>query len=851
MATLTTNAVIAAHDRLTGPLNAMASRVAATQGRFAAMQQKVARGVSNAYAGMQRTTGVGMAGAAFGLYALTQNAMEFEKRMFGIGVATVPDAMEKGEDAIKSARAAIDDARLSAHKLSRAMGMSLDPLAEIMEAGQKGGIAKENAEGFTRTIAALRMTDPDAAVEGLAQFGVTLTKVYEADQKASGLSFGDYLRKQADAAAVAAAETQLSTGTVIEGLRQFQSVHAAMGVTHNQSTAMLASMAAKGQNAIESGQTLKSNALRVMVPTAPNIRAYDLAGLKRADYFGNIASLDAMKAATNLMQLSSGRISGKKKSAVQQAILKAQKDGTFTSDKFQQRMVNSIGKMLGMDMGIEANVDAVTEMWGNSVFSAGGKVNVEKLLRDVAALPEDKQRAFISQAFEGRRTNINTALIQSMQDGTYDKLLGKIGTSGGKFLDLTEQLFPETEFGKLLKMQASVDRMMKKLATSQGVMALVDSISSLAGAIDQVNPSVVQMGSWALIFGLLGGPAIAAARGIGMIAASAIGLGTAAKLAAGSRGVAALNAAAAASPFFSLAAQRKLGAKQAAAVSAQMLAGMGLKAQQSQRLLMGMSAAGMAASATQAGWLARLTGAMPMLGKIARVGMTLGKFTIGGAIVGGAAMLAANFDKVGATLDRLGQTEAGKRLSAEWDKLGGLFTTIGDKIGNGMDRAARAVLGFFNVEVRTDGVLFTIFERLTRFLANVVEKANAAGQAISAMLSGRLPSWFGGGAPAGPPPAAGAPALGGIETGMPGTIDLNANGPVSVQQQGTTTTEVLNFPPPPVFPTAGEIGAAVAAAMQSAPLNVNVSGGGGGGGGGGSAKAPPVTTSNGAGYGGK
>lgn len=851
MATLRTDAVIAAHDRLTGPINSMASRVMATQGRFAAAQQKIVRGLGNAYAGMQRSTGVGAAGAAFGLYALTQNAMEFEKRMFGIGVATVPDAMEKGEDAIKSARSAMDDARLSANKLSRAMGISLDPLAEIMEAGQKGGIAKENAEGFTRTIAALRMTDPDAAVEGLAQFGVTLTKVYEADQKASGLSFGDYLRKQADAAAVAAAETQLSTGTVIEGLRQFQSVHAAMGVTHEQSTAMLASMAAKGQNAIESGQTLKSNALRVMVPTAPNIRAYDLAGLKRADYFGNIASLDAMKAATNLMQLSSGRISGKKKSAVQQAILKAQKDGTFTSDKFQQRMVKSIGKMLGMDMGIEANVDAVTEMWGNSVFSAGGKVDVEKLLRDVAALPEDKQRAFISSAFEGRRTNINTALIQSMQDGTYDKLLGKIGASGGKFLDLTEQLFPETEFGRLLKMQASVDRMMKKLATSQGVMALVDSISGLADVLDRADPSVVQMGSWAILFGLLGGPAIAAARGIGILAGSALLLGKGAKVAAGARGLAALNAAAVASPLFSMAAQRRLGAKQAAASSAMMIAGLGTKAQASQRMLMGMGAAGAAASAAQAGWLSRLMTAAPALGKIARVGMTLGKFTIGGAALTGAAMLAANFDKIGQTFDRLGQTEAGKRLSAEWEKLGGLFGTIGDKIGAGMDKAARAVLGFFNVEVRTDGVLFTILEKLTGFLATVIEKANGAAQAISAMLSGRLPSWMSGGAGPSTPSAAGAPSLGGTE--MPielPPIQIDQNGPVSVQQYGTTTTEVLNFPPPPIFPTAGEIGAAVAAAMRSMPINVNVSGGGGGGGGG-SAKAPPVATTNGAGYGGK
>ena len=498
MAELVTRAVITAHDRLTGPLGAMANRVRAINGQLAGG----ARAVGDA---SRRASSTVTAGGIFGLGFALSAAKDFEKRMFGIGVATIPDAMGKGENAVRAASGAMGIARDGAIDLSKELGQSMGTLGEIMESGVKGGMPVQRVEDFARAIGLLRLTDPDASAESLAGWGVAIDALYEKTAKASGVPWGEWFKKQADIAAVAAAETQLSTGTFIEGMRQFQALHAAIGIPNNVSAALLASGVKAGQNPIEVGQTLKSNALRVMVPTLPNLRAWSAAGLNRSDYLvGEQFINDPMKVAGSIAQLSGGAIAGKNKTAIQQALLKAQQGGVKASDpELFEQLTRMVAKGMGLDLGIEENRERITDILGTAMFS-GREVDMEKLYKDIVAKKVDPAK--VAQMFEGRRVATNMAILSQLEGGFYDTTKGKFAASDGKTLEDTQKVFDESWYGKMVRMEAALSRLNVRLMTSPGITAFVEGLSGAIETLDSVSPRIVEFGANALLIGMAAGP---------------------------------------------------------------------------------------------------------------------------------------------------------------------------------------------------------------------------------------------------------------------------------------------------------------------------------------------------------
>lgn len=510
MAELVTRAVITAHDRLTGPLGAMAKRVRAINGQLAGG----ARAVGDA---SRRASSTVTAGGIFGLGFALSAAKDFEKRMFGIGVATIPDAMGKGENAVRAASSAMGIARDGAIDLSKELGQSMGTVGEIMESGVKGGMPVQRIEDFSRAIGLLRLTDPDASAETLAGWGVAIDALYERTAKASGMPWGEWFKKQADIAAVAAAETQLSTGTFIEGMRQFQALHAAIGVPNNVSAALLASGVKAGQNSIEVGQTLKSNALRVMVPTLPNLRAWNAAGLNRSDYLtGEQFINDPMKVAGAISQLSGGAITGKNKTRIQQALLAAQQKGVKASDPvlFEQ-LTRMVAKGMGLDLRNEENRERITDILGTAMFS-GREVDMERLYKDIVEKKVDPAK--VAQMFEGRRVATNMAILSQLEGGFYDQTKGKFAASDGKTLEDTQKVFDESWYGKIVRMEAAISRLNVRLMTSPGITAFVEGLSGTIEKLDALSPRVIEFGANALLLGLAAGPLMRLASGIGSIA---------------------------------------------------------------------------------------------------------------------------------------------------------------------------------------------------------------------------------------------------------------------------------------------------------------------------------------------
>lgn len=506
MAELVTRAVITAHDRLTGPLGAMASRVRAINGQLAGGMRAVGD------AGRRASSTV-TAGGLFGLAYALSSAKEFEKRMFGIGVATIPDAMGRGENAVKAAGDAMKYARDGAIGLSKELGQSMGTVGEIMESGVKGGMPVQRIEDFGRAIGLLRLTDPDASAETLAGWGVAIDALYEKTAKASGMPWGEWFKKQADIAAVAAAETQLSTGTFIEGMRQFQALHAAVGVPNNVSAALLASGVKAGQNAIEVGQTLKSNALRVLVPTLPNLRAWNAAGLNRSDYLtGEQFINDPMKVAGAISQLSGGAITGKNKTRIQQALLAAQQKGVKASDPvlFEQ-LTRMVAKGMGLDLRNEENRERITDILGTAMFS-GKEVDMERLYKDIVEKKVDPAK--VAQMFEGRRVATNMAILSQLEGGFYDQTKGKFAASDGKTLEDTQKVFDESWYGKIVRMEAALSRLNVRLMTSPAITAFVEGLSNTIEMLDGVNPRIIELGAQALLLGLAAGPILRLVSGV-------------------------------------------------------------------------------------------------------------------------------------------------------------------------------------------------------------------------------------------------------------------------------------------------------------------------------------------------
>ena len=257
MADLVTTATIRAHDALTGPLTAMASRVQAINDRFA----RGAQSMRTAAAGL----GVGMGAGAFGFGMLLQRAERFNEAVFGVGIGSVTEAIDAtGNIDIARPLADMENIANASMNMSQRLRMSATTIAQIGETLAKAGMNSDRLVDTMEAVATLSKTDMQTPAARMAEFMNTLSII---QRPRSGESFGDFMRRQADMVLAAASETQLSVGTIMEGMRQFQTIGAGMGMETEEMLALLMGGARRGFGASELGTALKSDLVRMLRPT--------------------------------------------------------------------------------------------------------------------------------------------------------------------------------------------------------------------------------------------------------------------------------------------------------------------------------------------------------------------------------------------------------------------------------------------------------------------------------------------------------------------------------------------------------------------------------------------------------
>lgn len=842
MATLTTQAVISAHDRLTGPLNAMANRVMAVNSRLQRSAQTMyAKSKAMTHAGRGLSGASGTAG--FLGFLVGRNEYQYDRSMRFFEATTERSTASMGDFQAKLLNVAQN------YRKTR---------VELMRGAQEAATAGIDRGTITNTLERVAKISI-ATNEDMGQSYGDLTDVI----MSQGMAFSTAeeqiasIDKVANTLAVGTTAANQKWHDFMMGLKQAGPVMKALNIPFEKQLALLGTLADLGLKGEQGGAGLKTLLLRFISPTkkmrdiltARGVRPEDFVNIDKASAFSG--DMLSRRLASRGIQLTP---------ALHKAVGDLLSDPTAQTDidNMRQKLTDMIAGGLGVKPGDIEGRSKLSEVIAAHFSSSLKGFDVEAFISKLRMFNESelgdiagKHRAPHLFGFVQRLEEVakKEAKIRSEAPGAIDRRYDKMAIGFAHNIDMLVSGL-DVLFGKI--MASPFGGWLNNLIGS--VTAVVNAVSALppellavAGAATAFTtvaaPSLVVLGllgmaasKGALNLLMLGGALKRAAIGTAMLAAGPFIKGARA-LTGYTAATTAANAAMLASPLFSTKAQGRLNTRGAAAASARMIAGMGAQAQASQRMIAGLSMAGLAVQARPAGMLSRLSGAMPMLAKMGRGLAVLTRFTLGGALLSGAIAIGTNFDKISAMFDRLGKTEAMQKLSENWSKLGNALGTVADKIGGRLSDGIRWLFKLFDIDVGSSPI-FGALEKLVEILAKVVGFATEAARAVSAVLDGRLPDFMN--------KDRGSQSRK-VQDYSIGNGEFGISEPLTVDQIGTANVRVENPSKDP--PTAEAIGAAVGAALAASPLQVNVSGAAGTPAG--KASAPAVSKTNGAGYGGK
>ena len=645
MATLTTIATIRAHDALTGPLSAMASRVNAISGRFAAGAHHMGRAGAS--------MGIGMAGGVYGLSALLAKAEEFNKDIFGIGAAGISEAQDAA-GTVDLQKPLSEMARMEAAsmRLSRELGMSVTAISGIEETLAKAGMSGDKLDAVARSAATLSKTDLETPANQMADFLHTLSVIQKPKE---GEGFGEFMKRQADMVFAAAATTKLSVGSMMEGMKQFQTIGAGMGLDTEEMLALVMGGAQRGFNASELGTALKSDMVRAVKPDAAGqaalTRILNAQGKNIAD-FAQMEAIDPTRATSNLFRSVglSGKGTAGLRSKVFKKLFKAQQEGYTTSDGFIDEITNQLAKAKGVTdhEGIQNIRNSVV----NSTAAPSGGYKFIDLFRSLVeggATDSD-----LASVFEGRQLARNKAFMHLFEkkDGQaseYDQMLQMLRRQNGQGLDAVETLWSQSSLGNVKAMQAAWERLTISLANAPGLQKFVNFTERAADGLSQLNPQFVDLAMRAAGLALIGPPIVYAARGFKEFGAFAW------MAARGFGGLLAL-------PFAAFAGT--------AGRAATNMGNMALKA-----VMLGTGFKALQTGGKAVGVLGSIAGG---LAKVARFA---GPF----ALVAGAYEIFQNWESITGIFEQIGNSESMTKLSKAFTDLWTALGPIGGAIGNMVD----------------------------------------------------------------------------------------------------------------------------------------------------------------------
>lgn len=693
MATLTTIATIRAHDALTGPLSAMASRVNAISGRFAAGAHHMGRAGAS--------MGIGMAGGVYGLSALLAKAEEFNKDIFGIGAASISEAQDAaGNVNLQKSIDEMDRMEAASMRLSRELGMSVTAISGIEETLAKAGMSGDKLDAVARSAATLSKTDLETPANQMADFLHTLSVIQKPKE---GEGFGQFMKRQADMVFAAAATTKLSVGSMMEGMKQFQTIGAGMGLDTEEMLALVMGGAQRGFNASELGTALKSDMVRAVKPDAAGQAALTriLSGMKSAQFphgrniadFAQMEAIDPTRATGNLMRSVGivGAGSAKFRGSIFKQLFKAQQEGYTTSDGFIDELTNQIAKKKGITdhEGMQNIRNAVV----NSTAAPSGGYKFIDLMRSL--VEGGATDADLASVFEGRQLARNKAFTDlfKREEGKaseYDQMLQMLKRQNGQGLDAVETLWSNSNLGNVKAMQAAWERLTISLANAPGLQKFVNFAERAADGLTQLNPQFLDLTMRAAGLAIIGPPLLSAIRGFGEFGAAAW------MAARGFGGLLALPFA----RFAGLAGRTSAG-----------MAGMALKA-----VMLGTGFKALQNGGKALGVLGSIAGA------VAKVARFAGPF----ALVAGAYELFQNWESITGVFEQIGNSESVMKLGAAFTQLWTALSPLGTAMGNFIDGLMRlmgmdpANSSFFN------GITWMIdkFTALIQVITAAVNKFN-------------------------------------------------------------------------------------------------------------------------------
>lgn len=686
MATLTTIATIRAHDALTGPLSAMASRVNSIAGKFSSG----ANHMSRAGASM----GIGMAGGVYGFSALLNKAEEFNTKIFGIGAAGISEAQDAaGNVDIEKPLADMKRMEETSMKLSRELGMSVTAISGIEETLAKAGMSGDKLDAVARSAATLSKTDLETPADKMADFLHTLSVIQKPKE---GEGFGQFIKRQADMVYAAAATTKLSVGSMMEGMKQFQTIGAGMGLDTEEMLALVMGGAQRGFSAIELGTALKSDMVRTVKPDAAGqaalTRVLSAQGKNLSD-FAQLDAIDPTRATTNLMRSIglSGTGSAKIRAKVFKELFAAKEGGYTTSDGFIDQMTNFLAKKKGITdhEGMQNIRNAVV----NSTSAPNGGFKFIDLLRSM--VEGGMHDGEIASVFEGRQLARNKAFLalfekKDGQASEYDQMLQMLKRQNGQGLDAVETLWSKSSLGNVKAMQAAWERLTISLANAPGLQKFVNFVERAADGLTQLNPQIVQLAMGAAGLAIIGPTVLAAGRGLLKFREGAL------MAARGFGGLLALPFAA-----FSGLAGRTATSMGNMALKAVML-GTGFKALQTGGKVVGV------------------------LGSIAGVVAKVARFAGPFALVAGAYEIFQNWESIVGVFEQISNSESMANLSKAFTALWDALSPIGGAINSMIDGLFR-LLGFDpKGGAFFDGITWMIdrFTGLIQVIAAAINKFN-------------------------------------------------------------------------------------------------------------------------------
>lgn len=520
MATLTTTAVIRAHDQLTGPLQGMANKVKSIGAGLRSQVQR-AQGLAPALSG-------GM--AAYGLQSLVQATRESAQLTFDAQNALLASAMDDkalktGGDQLERARKQAEQLRTEAMNLSRSMGMMPEVFQKAGTEAAKMGLNFDQSKSMMKAAGLVQMSDKDADAATMAKALGTYGIIYGSEKDPA--KYDQQLNERASMLALAGAATRTSASKIEEGMRNLMGAHGAFGGAFEDGVAIVAMGSQLGQMEKETGTAFKSLTTRFLRMPAEGRAAMAAAGIDQ-NKFMDFSAVDPTRATNQLVGAFPQQLTKGARGNISKFLERAQREGRLKDPEIINQTLAMLEKQ-GLKFAGDADREQGTAKIGSIMHGAGGKFDPIGLLQEVnKAIDEGRAGPNIWAAIgEPKRLHQYAAFRTSMDD--LIALRDKLKNDKGGFLNLMEQGFAPSDIGKISRLESNIRRFQMNLMRSEGIQTFVQGLGDIAEGFANLSPASQNAIGLGVVTAALAGPVMIASRALWAMGAAStaalVGLG--------------------------------------------------------------------------------------------------------------------------------------------------------------------------------------------------------------------------------------------------------------------------------------------------------------------------------------